>query len=253
MTDDSDAAAAAALGELGLSTYAARTFVGLQKLGVATASEVADVTEVPRSQVYGATDELEAVGLVDTQQGSPRRYRPVSVDAARDLLYERLRSTADDAADHLEAVRGECEHRDDTQEAIWTTEGRTNITARITDLVSHADNRVLFVTGQRRFVEGPVATALTEADADGVSVTVASADAATLDAAAETGLDVTRVVDESAPGIDVGRVLVADDDTVALSVLPTAGLPHVETEAALWSEGTGFATILAGLVDNQID
>ena len=92
-----DADAVEALTALGLSTYAARTFVGLQKLGVASASEVAGVTEVPRSQVYGATDELEALGLVDVQEGSPRRYRPVGVEEARELLYERLESTGDEA------------------------------------------------------------------------------------------------------------------------------------------------------------
>ena len=116
MTEEADdAAAIAALGELGLSTYAARTFVGLQKLGVATASEVADVTDVPRSQVYGATEELESVGLVDTHQSSPRRYRAVDVETARDLLYQRLQSRADDALDHLEAVQGQRAHRDDAR------------------------------------------------------------------------------------------------------------------------------------------
>ena len=89
-----DADAANALTELGLSTYAARTFVGLQKIGVASASQVAGVTEVPRSQVYGATDELEELGLIDVQEGSPTRYRAVPVDEARDLLYDRLQSTA---------------------------------------------------------------------------------------------------------------------------------------------------------------
>jgi len=43
-----------ALKSLGLTTYEARTFVALQKLGAGTASEVADIADVPRSQVYGA-------------------------------------------------------------------------------------------------------------------------------------------------------------------------------------------------------
>mgnify|MGYP000256504751 FL=1 len=253
MTEDADdVAAVAALGELGLSTYAARTFVGLQKLGVATASEVADVTDVPRSQVYGATEELESVGLVDSQQGSPRRYRPVDIEAARDLLYQRLRARADDALDHLEAVRGQRAHHDDTQEAIWTTDGRTNITARMTDLVARADHRVLFATGHPRFVGGALTEALAEANADGRSVTVASGEAAVREAAADAGLDATRVLDGSTPDIDIGRLLVVDDDTIALSVLPMPKLPHVEAESAFWSEGTAFATVLVGLVDDRV-
>ncbi|MFD1526603.1 TrmB family transcriptional regulator, partial [Halolamina salina] len=172
-----DADAANALTELGLSTYAARTFVGLQKIGVASASEVAQVTDVPRSQVYGATDELEEMGLIDVQEGSPTRYRAVPVDEARELLYDRLRSSADAAFDHLEAVRGQHTSSDD-REAIWTTEGRENVTARITSLVAGADREVLFATSNPALLTDDVADALVEAAEAGVDVTVASADAA---------------------------------------------------------------------------
>lgn len=242
--DDGDAAAA--LTELGLSTYAARTFVGLQKLGVASASEIAQVADVPRSQVYGAADELEELGLIDVQDGSPTRYRPVDIDEARELLYDRLRSTTEDAFDHLETVRGQQAPTDD-REAIWTTEGRENVTARITSLIGEADERVLFATSHPELLAGDVADALADADAGGVDVTVASADAAVREAASEAGLSVLDVED-AAPELSVGRVLLIDGDTVLLSVRPTAELQSVAGESAFWSDGTGFARVLAAVI-----
>ncbi|WP_053948657.1 TrmB family transcriptional regulator [Halolamina sediminis] len=241
-----DADAANALTELGLSTYAARTFVGLQKIGVASASQVAGVTEVPRSQVYGATDELEELGLIDVQEGSPTRYRAVPVDEAQELLYDRLQSTADAAFDHLESVRGQHASSDD-REAIWTTEGRENVTARITSLVPGADRQVLFATSNPALLTGDVADALVEAANGGADVTVASADAAVREAASDAGLSVVDV-EEAAPELSVGRVLLIDGDTVLLSVRPTEEMPTVADESAFWSEGTGFARVLAAVI-----
>ncbi|MFD1567737.1 TrmB family transcriptional regulator, partial [Halolamina litorea] len=170
-----DAEAVEALTELGLSTYAARTFVGLQKLGVASASEVAGVTDVPRSQVYGAADELESLGLIDVQEGSPTRYRPVEIEEARELLYDRLQSAGDGAFEYLVEVREQHAPTDD-RESIWTTEGRENVTARITSLIGDADDEVLFATGETALLTEDVAEALTAVAEDGVAVTVASAE-----------------------------------------------------------------------------
>lgn len=240
-----------ALTTLGLSTYGARTFVGLQKLGVASASEVAQVTDVPRSQVYGATEELEQLGLVDVQEGSPKRYRPVEIDDAREILYARLESAGDEAFEYLESVRGQRAGDDEGREAIWTTEGRGNVTSRITSLVGDARERVVFATGDPTLIEGAVAEALREAADRGVTVVVASVDEQVRETASGAGLDVVTVEEDHTPDISVGRVLVTDDDTVLLSVVPTAEIPHVSVESAFWSSGTGFAMILSGLVSEQ--
>lgn len=242
-----DADATEALTDLGLSTYAARTFVGLQKLGVSTASDVADVTDVPRSQVYGAMDELEEFGLADVQEGSPKRYRPVGIEEAKELLYDRLKSSADDAFSYLEEVRGERAGQE-SREAIWTTEGRENITARITSLAASAERELLYATGEPDLVEGAVFDALEAAAADDVHVTVVSADERVREAATAAGLDAMAVTDEERNDFSVGRVLLVDDDTVLLSVLPGAGIADSGSESAFWSDGTGFATLLSGLV-----
>ncbi|WP_373189293.1 TrmB family transcriptional regulator [Halolamina sp.] len=243
----SDADATEALTDLGLSTYGARTFVGLQKLGISTASEVAQVADVPRSQVYGAMEELEDLGLVDVQAGSPKRYRPVDVEEARTLLYERLKDEAETAFDYLDSVRGE-RAGEEGREAIWTTEGGENITARVTSLVANAESELLYATSDRSLVEGPVADAFEAAAERGVTVTVASADERVREAAMDAGFRTVTVDAADNPEVGVGRVLVVDGDTVLLSVLPSSEIGDASTESAFWSDGTGFATILAGLV-----
>jgi sugar-specific transcriptional regulator TrmB len=83
-----------ALRELGLSNYEARVFVALQRLGSGTAQEVSQVSDVPRSQVYGAADDLAARGLLEVVESSPKAFRPVDLSTARDQLTETTTRTA---------------------------------------------------------------------------------------------------------------------------------------------------------------
>ena len=71
---------------LGLSVYAARTFVALVALGTGTAKSVSDTVEVPRTRVYDAVEELEAWGLVSVEESTPKRFRSVPPETARDLF-----------------------------------------------------------------------------------------------------------------------------------------------------------------------
>jgi len=81
-TEDPQAVAVEQLERFGLSTYAARTFVALSSLGTGTARDVSEVSEVPRTRVYDAIDELHDRGLVDIQNSSPRQFWAISAETA---------------------------------------------------------------------------------------------------------------------------------------------------------------------------
>jgi len=80
--DQPRSVAVAQLESLGLSAYAARTFVALVGLGGGTAQEVSEASDVPRTRVYDAAEELRERGLVDVQQSTPKRFWPISVETA---------------------------------------------------------------------------------------------------------------------------------------------------------------------------
>jgi sugar-specific transcriptional regulator TrmB len=86
------------LTELGLSLYAARTFVALTVLSGGTAVEVSQSADVPRTRVYDAVEELSDVGLVVVEESTPKRFTPVAVDEATELLL-------DEYADRVETLR----------------------------------------------------------------------------------------------------------------------------------------------------
>lgn len=249
--DDDDAVDA--LKRLGLSTYEARVFVGLQKLGSGTASDVAEVTDVPRSQVYGAADGLEERGLIEVQQGSPTRYRPVGLDEAQTKLFEQLESRGESAFAYLESVQGQHERTSEQSEAIWTVHGRTNVRDRAVSLIDGADERVFYGTGELDTLEPSVVEAL-ERRADEVDVLVATSEPevrARVDELA--GVRVLSVPAVLSPDISTGRSLLVDDDTILLSVLPTESMTHLAEETAFWSEGTAFAQMLVGIMQEWFE
>ena len=92
-TDPSDGPRSAAIEQLeqfGLSAYAARTFVALKSLGTGAAKDVSGVSDVPRTRVYDAIDELHERGLVDIQQSSPKEFWAISAETARGMFEQEM-------------------------------------------------------------------------------------------------------------------------------------------------------------------
>lgn len=243
--------AVAALKRLGLSSYEAQVFIALQRLDTGTVREIDQTTEVPRSQIYGAAEDLAERGLLDIQQSSPIQYRAVELDEARTRLRERLDREAERAFDYLEAAQQECPDESESQEDIWTVQGTETIDDRVVQLVEEADERVVFGARENGVLDDAIADALTAASERGVAVTLVGASTAVGERFGE-GIAVRAAPD--APDDDrSGRVLVVDADTVLISVLGGEELPNVDHEAAIWSARTGFATVLVGLLDVWFD
>jgi sugar-specific transcriptional regulator TrmB len=247
-------AAVEALDALGLSTYEAKVFIGLQKLGVGAAGDVAEVTDVPRSQVYGATDALAEYGLVDVQQGNPTRFRPVDIADAREQLVDRLETTADSAFEYIETVSGQYDEQEPRSEAIWTVSGTDPVSSRVASLVEDAGHRVVYGADEPAHFEDPVAQSLADAADQGVDVMVTSVDPPVGDVVDERFDDVTfhEIPDRRKPEESTSRMLLCDRDTVLVSVSPSDSMPQVSAETAFWSAGGAFATVLVTLIEERV-
>ena len=104
--DEPRSVAVEQLTTLGLSVYAARTFVALVSLGEGTAQDVSEVANVPRTRVYDAADELGERGLVDVKQSNPKRYWAISTETTGRHFkqeYEHRANALTDALDGLES------------------------------------------------------------------------------------------------------------------------------------------------------
>ncbi|MFW6018294.1 MAG: TrmB family transcriptional regulator [Halapricum sp.] len=242
-----------ALTRLGLTTYEARVFVALQRLGTGTASDVAEITDVPRSQVYGAAEDLQARGLLDIQQTRPTVYRPVSPEEAERRLLSHLESVGRDAFGYLEEIQGDAENDEERSEAIWTVRGRANVNDRVIDLVGNADDRIVYGTPRPELLTDGVLAALTEAADRGIDVVVASDEPSVLDSVpADSPIVTAPQPADRQPEATTARVLLADTDTLLMSVV-SADVGDDDREVAFWSAGTAFATVLVALSEELIE
>jgi sugar-specific transcriptional regulator TrmB len=229
-----------ALRTLGLSNYEAQVFVALQQLDNGTAQEVSELSDVPRSQVYGAADDLAERGLVEVIEASPKAYRPVALPTAREILTKRLERETSRAFDSLQSLRTtEPDHGD--EQAISTLRGRQPINDRITTLVRSSRQTVVFVSPTADGTTAGIADALRDVATDGIDVTVVTAEDSLEDSFAETPVTVF-VMSRDNPADFAGRALMVDDRTVLLAAEREDGPVQ---EEALWTGNSSIGRILS--------
>jgi sugar-specific transcriptional regulator TrmB len=247
-----DKDAIAGLKRLGLTTYEARVFVGLQKLDSGTASEVSEVADVPRSQVYGAAEGLEERELVETQQSTPTVYQPVPLEQARTQLLDQLAETGAETFDYLESVQS-TESREERTESIWMMHGRDSVTSRTVDLAARADQQFLYAVNDPELVTPEIVAAFAEAADRGVTVALASISEAVLDRVADEETILTyRVPTDRDLDVSTARLLVADGRTILLSTHAPCQNGGNE-EVAFWASDNAFAAVLAELAEAWLE
>jgi len=147
--------------QLGLTSYEAKVFIALHRLGAGTARDVAEITDVPRSQVYSVAESLEnrgpargpAVEPDPVPAGQRRRGagHPPDPVRARTGPGLRVRRNRQERADW----RG-------TQEDIWTVRGRNRVDDRTADILSQAEGRIVFGTRLPELVTDSIERAIAE-------------------------------------------------------------------------------------------
>ncbi|WP_290623610.1 MULTISPECIES: TrmB family transcriptional regulator [unclassified Archaeoglobus] len=63
------------LEKLGMSTYQAKALISILKCGEAKASEISELSGIPRAKIYEVLDQLSDLGLVDKIPTRPVRFR----------------------------------------------------------------------------------------------------------------------------------------------------------------------------------
>ncbi len=246
MTSD-ETAAVDALERLGLSNYEAKVFIALQALGTGTARDVYRVSDIPRSQVYGAAESLAENGLIEVQHSTPMQYRPVSLEEAEELLEERFERERTQAFDYLESVR----QRDpggEEREDIWSVNGAENVGDRIEHLIHDAEHRVVFGAGSTDLIGESLRGTLVDAAECGIEVVIVSENPDVRTLFGDEPVEV-HVAPENLRNARAARMTVVDDRAVLLSVRGDGD----EQEAAFWSESSGFATVLVEILTGWLE
>ncbi|WP_135662139.1 TrmB family transcriptional regulator [Halorhabdus rudnickae] len=237
-SEDPQSAAVEQLTQFGLSTYAARTFVALTTLGSGTARDVSRISEVPRTRVYDAIDELHDRGLVDIQHSSPKQFWAISVETASRTFEHELNRRIE----VLQTALAEIESPQPRSEqfGVWTVNGEAAITDRVLDFFASADEEIVYMTVEDLLTTEIIEQLGTAADR-GVSIQLAGVSPAVQDRIQDEIPDATMF--ESLwvwSDTSAGRLMMVDGQKTLVSALVNgseASPSDPRSETAIWGEG----------------
>ena len=248
------------LGELGLTEYEARCFVALTRVPTATASQIATLSDVPRSRVYDAVERLHRRGLVDIQQSEPREYRAIATDAALETFREQHESSLEATERALSQLR---RSTDFEETGAWAIADHDHVTDRIDAFLEDATEEIYVLVADGDVVDAAFREQLAAAADRSIrmrlEVPTAETKARLEDVVSPADVVVTELADDPATleGKRLGRIVMVDRGSVLIGALSERNrLGRVE-ETAIWASGpdhglvVGLRHLLGARIDSQ--
>ncbi len=142
----------------GLNSYQAKLWTALLSRGVATAGELSDISNVPRSRAYDVLESLEKKGIIVMKIGKPIKYIAVPPNEVVKRVQSKLRLDADnqsklldemknsDIMNELQLLHTHGIEKIDPTEMTASLKGRTNIYDHISSVLENAKESVYICT-----------------------------------------------------------------------------------------------------------
>jgi len=237
------------LQQLGLKEYEAKSFVALSRLPKATAKDISDVSDVPRTRVYDAIRVLEAKGLVEIQHSNPQQYRAVKIDEAAATLREEFESRTEELADSLSAIDAVSLEDEDEEVSheVWSLSGSAAIRNRTKSLFEDADEEIVLVLGDDRKLTDDLFDQLRAARDRGTTVLVGTVSETLRDKVNEAMPEVEVFVSElewlseleedPTDTVSISQLLLVDRSAILVSTTQQANVRGEQKEKAVFGKG----------------
>jgi len=146
------------LKDFGLNSYEAKLWTALLSRGVATAGELSDIANVPRSRSYDVLESLERKGFVIMKLGKPIKYIAVPPAEVLERVKKAIKDDAERQATVLEGLKssevlGELNtlHKSGIElvepgELTGAVRGRNNLYNHIASSIKNAEKSVCIMT-----------------------------------------------------------------------------------------------------------
>ncbi len=129
------------LQNFGLTDYQARAYTALVSHGVADAETIASTSELPRTSVYKALDDLHDMGYVVVTEGRPKVYRPAEPLEVKSRLLREL----DDVFGRLNTIYEVLSEKGEPQ-LIYTINGKDKVLDKIGEILNKTEEDIIIST-----------------------------------------------------------------------------------------------------------
>ncbi|MEM2955987.1 MAG: helix-turn-helix domain-containing protein [Candidatus Pacearchaeota archaeon] len=141
-----------------LNIYETKVWLALLSKGIATAGEIAEISNVPRSRTYDVLESLEKQGFAILKLGKPVKYIAVSPSVVLERLKTNILKEAEEKAKLLATIKDNEDYKQllqlhrqgiepiQPEDLSGMIRGRTNLNNHIKNLILKAKKNVLIVT-----------------------------------------------------------------------------------------------------------
>ena len=241
-----------------LNLYEVKIWTALLSRGVATAGELSDIANVPRSRSYDVLESLEKKGFVIMKFGKPIKYLAVQPAEVVERVKKHMREESEKRLKRLDEVKN-TEIVDELkmlhQQGIELVEpadlsgslkGRHNLYNHLDLMIKNAEKTVTFLTTSQDFlrkVEGLKMT-MEKAKKRGVKIRIAVPISKENKLAVDTISDIAEVRHTEAKG----RFCVIDGKEMMFMVMDDKDV-HPTYDVGIWVNTPFFASALENLFE----
>jgi sugar-specific transcriptional regulator TrmB len=141
--------------QFNLNIYETKVWVALLGKGIATAGEIAEISNVPRSRTYDVLESLEKQGFAVLKLGKPVKYIAVDPGVVVERLKTNISREADERSNALAKIKDSEDYKQidllhkhgitpvSAEDLSGMIRGRSNIYNHIKNMVSNAKKEVL--------------------------------------------------------------------------------------------------------------
>ncbi|MEI7856217.1 MAG: helix-turn-helix domain-containing protein [Methanomicrobiales archaeon] len=134
------------LKSLGLTKYEALVYIALLKVMSATASEIHEISTVPRASVYPVLDQLQEKKLVSVARSTPKRFAALSPEEGITIMLSRIERDAAEAREILSSIQRErISHDQSSEDLIWNVYGIENIQRKFSEIIQTASHDIRII------------------------------------------------------------------------------------------------------------
>jgi sugar-specific transcriptional regulator TrmB len=240
-----------------LNIYETKVWLALLSKGIASAGEIAEISNVPRSRTYDVLESLEKRGFAIVKIGKPVKYISVKPTEVIEKMKSEVMSTAHDKVNSLLTLRETSEYTEleqlhntgispiRTQDITGSLKGRSNVIAKLRELIENSEKEVLIHTSASDFEDKSrvLLPALERANKNNIKIKMAlSGDHSKIKKTLnKTGLK-PKTSESNA------RFFISDKTQALMMITPE----HSDEEMGVWLSSPFFTQSLHNIVEGSL-
>lgn len=241
-----------------LNIYETKVWLALLSKGIASAGEIADISEVPRSRTYDVLEGLEKRGFAITKIGKPVKYIAVKPTEVIEKMKSRTMQEAQEKVTSLSNLKETVEYKELEQlhnvgispikshEITGSIKGRANILSRTRELLENAQKEIVICTSAHDFEDKsrvliPTIEKLLEKEIK-VKLALSGEDEKIKKISSKLSIKPKKL---GSPA----RLFMADKSEILFLITPE----HAEEEMAVWLQSPFFSMSLNHILKTNLD